>query len=266
MSPVDPLPPEITALLERARDGAPIPGRELEDAVLRRVRASVNGGPNGDGPGDSGPAGGASGGAGASAGGAVLAPLAIGIIVALAVGGSLAIGRDGSRPQEATAVPGSAGASDWREAVLRPQEPTRRQRAVVSVHPELSVPDSIVARATVTSPPATTASKAARGDHVERSHQARTDDEDALAAEAALLEVAAAALREGELGTATERLDMHARRYARGQLTEEREVMRVRVAFAGTDVEAARAAAEAFLARFPRSAHRPALEQMRRPR
>ncbi|MCB9524675.1 MAG: hypothetical protein H6702_15060 [Myxococcales bacterium] len=86
----------------------------------------------------------------------------------------------------------------------------------------------------------------------------RTDPD--LAAERALLAQVAVALGAGDSAVALTGLRDHARRFPKGRLTEERAVFQVRaLQLAGRTAEA-RAAAERFLRRYPKSMHRPTVQ------
>jgi hypothetical protein len=89
---------------------------------------------------------------------------------------------------------------------------------------------------------------------------------DALAGERALLETARAALGRGDFARALTAAQRHERRWPRGQLAEEREALTVRALAASGQVDAARARAGAFRARFPRSIFLPAVDAASRPR
>ncbi|MCC6621276.1 MAG: hypothetical protein IT385_08475 [Deltaproteobacteria bacterium] len=80
-----------------------------------------------------------------------------------------------------------------------------------------------------------------------------------------VLERAQAAVALGDFAAALAATREHARRWPRGALTEEREVLRVRALVGQGDVEAARAAATSFRARFPRSIHRAAIDALSPP-
>ncbi|MCB9549952.1 MAG: hypothetical protein H6706_29440 [Myxococcales bacterium] len=74
-----------------------------------------------------------------------------------------------------------------------------------------------------------------------------------LAAERALLAGVAAALRRGDGAEALRGVDGHRARFPRGRLVEEREALAVRALVLAGRHDEARAAAEAFAARFPDS-------------
>lgn len=76
-----------------------------------------------------------------------------------------------------------------------------------------------------------------------------------LAAEVALIDAARASLVAGDPRAAWATLEQHARAFPSGQLAEERELLRVRALRALGRVEAAKEAAAAFRARYPKSMH-----------
>jgi hypothetical protein len=74
-----------------------------------------------------------------------------------------------------------------------------------------------------------------------------------LAEEVALIEGARDAMKRGDNEAALARLAVHAKRFATGQLVEEREALRVRALHSGRGADEARDAARAFRERFPNS-------------
>lgn len=97
-------------------------------------------------------------------------------------------------------------------------------------------------------PPSTTSLAASEEPAVQR------PDADALRREATLLQEARAAALRGDRSTATAALDRHARAFPRGALAPERWVLRVELACAADDPEAARREAAAFAASYPSAA------------
>ena len=81
-----------------------------------------------------------------------------------------------------------------------------------------------------------------------------------LAAERALLEVARTALSRGQVDAALEATQRHARRFPRGQLAEERESVWIQALVAADRPAEARQRAAEFRRRFPRSMLRPVVE------
>jgi hypothetical protein len=84
---------------------------------------------------------------------------------------------------------------------------------------------------------------------------------DTLAAERTLLDGAHAAILRRDVTGALAALRDHAQSFPRGQLSEERESMKVQALAFAHDPAAARAAGESFRRRFPRSMFLPAVEQ-----
>jgi hypothetical protein len=74
-----------------------------------------------------------------------------------------------------------------------------------------------------------------------------------LAEEIALIKGAQDAMKRGDNEAALARLAVHAKRFAKGLLVEEREALRVRALRAGRGANEARDAARAFRERFPNS-------------
>jgi hypothetical protein len=87
-----------------------------------------------------------------------------------------------------------------------------------------------------------------------------TSEASALAEEASLVEQSRAALAGGDVGGARAKLAEADARYPRGQLGEERDALRVRLAAASGDPRRAAVLARAFLERHPGSVLRPSIE------
>jgi hypothetical protein len=92
------------------------------------------------------------------------------------------------------------------------------------------------------------------------SPQRRTTDVDAYAAELALLQQARASVAAGRFSAALESISEHERRFPAGRLREEREALRVKSLAGLGRGEDARAAAERFRSRYPRSVLSPGIE------
>ncbi len=216
-----PPPPDLAQVIEQARQGAPRPSDALRETVHARVTATIGG---------SGPAGGADGSSGAAGSGAATGTLVKGALaVLLALGGGWALLRSAdtatpAAPPELAAEPTTTLAAGPRDVRIAIEPP--------------SAPPSVPSRAAA--PP-------------------RAVPEDTLALEEALLEQARRGL-EADPAAALRRLDMHATRFPDGQLSEERDLLRVRAHLAAGDQAAARAAARAFLYAYPRSIHRTEVE------
>jgi hypothetical protein len=83
---------------------------------------------------------------------------------------------------------------------------------------------------------------------------------DDLAAERVLLDHARSALSSGDTAGALDALAQHEQRFPKGQLTEEREALRIRALARAGNAAAARTRADQFRARFPHSIFRPAVD------
>lgn len=84
----------------------------------------------------------------------------------------------------------------------------------------------------------------------------------ALAAESALLTEARAKLRGGDVGGASEALARAQRRFPRGVLSQEREVLAIEILSARGNADAARSRARAFIAAYPSSPHSEKLRRL----
>jgi outer membrane protein assembly factor BamD (BamD/ComL family) len=88
---------------------------------------------------------------------------------------------------------------------------------------------------------------------------ARAADDD-LAAEQVLVETGRAALGRGDSASALAALDKHVRQFPRGRLAEERDVLRVQALALAGRTDEARALAQTFRARYPKSVFLPVLD------
>jgi RNA polymerase sigma-70 factor (ECF subfamily) len=84
--------------------------------------------------------------------------------------------------------------------------------------------------------------------------------DDNLAAETALIQRARTALARGDSAGALEATEAHARQFPRGRLAEERESIAIQALVAAGRNQEARARASEFLAKYPKSMFRPAVE------
>ena len=133
------------------------------------------------------------------------------------------------------------------EPMPRPSPTTSSGSAPSPVTPE--VPETISAEALPSAP------------IVRAAEHAKKEEACTICEERAILEAARRGLREGRYESALERIGAHERRYRRGQLSEERESLRIHVLVAtGRTNEAERRAAE-FESAFPES---PLLGSVRR--
>lgn len=238
---LDAYPPEIAALLADARpiERAPDAART---AVKAKVLATV-GAANGAGT--------------ASAASAKVAPASTwwAAIAAMGVLTAVVLIALRARPAPTTHAPESA-----------PIEAIADARS--AVHSAIEAPPvqpSLVATADARAPTSTgdDHAHAATDAAAPAQHPARVSNaEDSLAEEQRLLDQARAALTDGAADRALGALSQHARRYAHGVLSMEREALRVRALVAADRRDAARATAERFVARWPSSALRSAVEAM----
>ena len=249
--PIDPLPPEIAALLEREKGAYP-EDATMKAAVLAHTELAVGLGLGG--PGGAGGAGGASGGHGPTSPATPAPPVApphiplaattFGIptlaavgLAAFVVGG--VVGGAAMRPSQA---PPSVSAP----AIVAPSVPSSAAlEPISSAAPIASA--SAAARALSTEPPASAAPSApsARGD---------------LVREREILDAAHAALAHGRAADALAAVQRHASQWPRGYLGEEREVVRIQaLAASGRRGEAEQLAAQ-FRATHPKSMLLPAVD------
>jgi hypothetical protein len=242
---LEPLDPELAALLDAAREPPAIPSGARERVLGRAEQSLGFGGPGGGGasaPPRNGPGG--NGGGAASAAGLAGRPLAtaIGALLLGAAGGAGAVVafRPAPPPLIITVpvlVAGSARPSIEQAPTGVPAE------ARPPIAPALPI-------APARPPLASSAAGEAAGKDVD------------LAAERAVLEIARNAVGRGEGAAALRALERHAAEFPRGRLTEEREALWIQaLALAGRRSEA-RARAERFRASFPRSMLRQAIAAM----
>lgn len=233
---LDAYPPEIAALLDDARpiERAPDSARV---AVKAKVLATV----------------------GASAGGAVaasakVAPASswwaaiamIGVVIAAVMALRAPSSSHRAHESEPTAL-----APDARSTVQSALEAPPTATPPSSIPPVSAVEDAAA-------PARAHAAPDAGGPGAARAQ----DPADSLAEEQRLLDQARGALAAHEADRAMSALSQHARRYARGVLSMEREALRVRALLAADRREEARATADRFVARWPSSALRSAVEAM----
>jgi len=226
---LEPLDPELAALLEAERTAMPAAG------ALERVWSRVAGGvvpPGSGGPG----AGGADGGTRTG----WLTAHAAGVAVAtFVVGGVVGAGL---------------------HAVLRPPAPERIvyvERPAAPVATGLPAPASSVAPST---PPSSPTPLPAVPSTRASARAAPSSSVTSLQAERALLDDARSALGSGDAATALTLLDDHGRRFPRGQLGEEREALTIQALVMLQRSEEARARAAHFRAVSPNSLFMPAVD------
>ncbi|MDC0669808.1 hypothetical protein [Nannocystis radixulma] len=155
------------------------------------------------------------------------------LAAAAVVGAALVGGRwltDGESQPKTREVPVAAAPV---VSVAAREEPASAATAEIEVVQEVAGETSVAAPATKTSG---------------RRHAAGADDGSTLEQERKLVEAAQAALQRGEPAAALQRVEEHARRFARGLLADEREVLRVLALCAEQREAEAEAAAKALLA------------------
>jgi hypothetical protein len=285
MSERDFEPPELDLdhLLSAERQ-RPEEQPEARDRVLARVHATLGlggGGPEGDGPEGGGPEGGgpegggpgggpspttlgggevlgpggaASGGGGGAAAtgifGVLGKPLSI-AIAALAVGAAGA-GISASLPQASpSSIAILPALPPWQPGDLTPaplKEASAPPPSGAARPPSDDAPDARIPAASAS------ASRASPDAGPSVSHDT------ALAAERVLLETARAAVARGQLATAFDALERHAREFPRGRLGEEREGLWIQALLGAGRVDEARARFLRFRRSYPRSMLLPAFE------
>jgi hypothetical protein len=268
---LDPLPSELVDLFRAERD-RPSPPDDARARVFDRVQTTL-GLPQGGGTGGSGAP--ETGGSGSEAAGAAPRPgtwlgrpLTTGLS-GLVVGGLLgafihAQLRPVPRPPPvvagdlalATAKPAAAPPPVAPEASSLPPTPVASTRASADATPS-AAPSSAQGR-----PEQAGATSASHGGDARAATQASDEgpgrDVD-LAAERAQLEIARTAVGRGQGARAIEALERHAKQFPRGRLSEEREGLWIQALLAVGRRGEARARAERFRKRFPRSLLLPAL-------
>jgi hypothetical protein len=237
MNELEPLSPEISALLdaERARPDVPLDERT---AVLRSVERTLGlvPPPSGDGGSTSGapPAAGPIGGTG---GGVLAHPYVVAattLVVAGAVGLALTLGLSSPAPRP---VPLAATASEVANALPKPDV-------------EMPPPASDALPAATASATPTASDRAAKAPPSADVVPGRDVD---LAAERAILDTARAAVSRGQGAAALEALGQHARQFPRGRLGEEREVLTIQALSLSGRGDEARSRAARFRKAHPRS-------------
>jgi hypothetical protein len=232
-----PLPDDVRALLDAAMP--PAPSADFEARVFAKVSAAAGGVLPGAA-------------AGPVAGGAVAvtkATLAVGgaLLVAAGVAGGVVLGRTVWAPEPVVVAPPPAQLAPEVPPPPPPVEPPPPTPALTPA-PPVRAP----VRPAVAPPPRPV-------EVVEPAAPAGARDT-GLSRERALLEVARTALARGEIASALEAVERHARDFPQGRLAEEREVLAVQaLALAGRGDEAS-ARARAFRAAFPDSLLQPAVD------
>ena len=227
---VEAYPPEIEALLALERQAYVSDPRQKQRA-LAHVELAVGLGVVA-----------ASAGASTSAAGALALKKLLGVgLTGLAIGGAVGVATTASVLRAPHAPPPATAAAPAGHPSVSPSQPVVPSTSVPSEAP-LPPPTSTVA--VPASAPVASAT-IGRGD---------------LGKERELLDVARAALARGRAGDAIDAVEQHARRWPRGYLTEEREVVRIQaLVAAGRREEAARSATQ-FRKSYPKSMLLPAVD------
>jgi len=243
--PLEPLPPDVQAVLEAGRVGAS-PDAETRARLLRRVAAT----------------------AGLATAGAAGASAAQATPIASATGGAVRAGVLAAKPL-AIAVAFALGAAAgvgahvaWR--ARRAPVPTHDRHAsqpaiAVSAPAPIAIP--VPVPVVVPIPVRAPAPPPAAAPPPRRPVSPRPAASN-LATESALVERARTALGRGDATAALAAVDEHARRFPQGTMTEERDAVRIQaLALAGRRDEA-RLRARDFRARFPHSLSGPVIDQV----
>lgn len=257
---LEPLDPELEALLDAER-AAPSPAPAVKASLLSRLEATLGlppGGTEGAGGGDPGAAPGDPGVPPTGPAPAapppvppVAAPVsaATGALTAAAGASKLTVGI-------ASLVIGGVMGAGIHATVSAPPEPPPAPVVAVAVEPPMppapppqQEPPVVAEPVEVPTPPKPAPAPVRRPSRDEQ-----------LAAERALLEMARTSLTRGQPQTALEAIAQHARRHPKGQLAEERDSLWIRALVASGKGAEARARAEAFRARYPRSLLLPAVD------
>lgn len=255
MKDLEPLSPELKQLLDAER-AAPEPAAERRERVRSRLWGAL----------------GLAAGAGAAsalhgtpalgstalkaapaAGKLLVAKIAVGVIAAAAVGTSVHFAL--RRPAAPAHVPPAAARHVVPPSAVAPApvaDLTGAPPAVPRISPAPVAAPPVATPAPVAAPAPFMTTRVHRPARLE-------PPGDDLAAERVLVDHARSALAGGDAAGALEALSQHAQRFPNGQLTEEREALRIR-ALSRTDGAAARARAAEFRARFPHSIFRPAVD------
>ncbi|MFT3772527.1 MAG: hypothetical protein QM820_44605 [Minicystis sp.] len=243
MSDIEPLPPELRALFEEER--AAYPDRsEARARVLRRIETAVA---LGSAPAPAPATGGADGGpAGASPAAAKAASAALpktAAWIALAFAGGVAAGELHGR-SSAPAPPAPAPRDP--PAAIATGAPAR------STEPAPGEVEPTVKPSAAPAPRASSSAKTAP----------TSDPASDLAEEQALIDTARAALARGRSGDALRAADEHARRFPRGRLSQERELLVIQALLLAGRRSDAEARAQRFKTAFPRSLYGSAIDEL----
>lgn len=233
---------DILSLLEAERTPEPAPA-EAQERVWERVHETLAAPPVASGPAET----------GALAGSGALPALGfvvvVGVIVAVVVSQTQPKNPSNTPPPETSVhqlMEPPVGAAPTPAPVVVP----------VVVHPDRRLEEA--AAAPLPAPAATPEPEVRVAGRDRRAPSSSSSAE----AERSLLDQGRRALREGRARAALSSADEHRRRFPRGRLIEEREALRIRSLDRLGRREASRAAARAFLKRYPTSIHGLAVERI----
>lgn len=222
MSKLEPLAPELAALL--AREAIPQPGPDAATQVLRRVETSA----------------------------AMLDFVDAGVA---AKPTAAWYARAGLGPV-LTFVAGTAVGA----ATVLALQSEAKPRIVYVERPAAGAVAPVTNDSPPPRPPSVTPGSPARPTPSVSASGVRRGDVDTLGAERALIENAREQLARGEAEGALAKLDEHARRFATARLTEEREALAIQALVNADRHEEAKARAAAFRAKWPTSVYLPAVD------
>ena len=226
-APIEPLSPELGALLEGERRAGPVP-RSVQDEAWERVAAALAGG---------------------------------------AVAPKAAAARRGwsARKGLVTATLGlcvGMALGAWLHAMLaKPVVEVREVAAPQASAAASSAPEPIASPSAQPPPPAPPPASSSITRSPSQPFAAASSRPDALAQERTLLDRARSALARGDVAAARAALAEHEHTFARGMLAEEREFLAIQCALREGNAGEARERAARFRARFPGSALQPAIDQ-----
>jgi hypothetical protein len=261
--PLPPLDPELASLLdaERLRAGAP-PGVEAEVfASVARVIRGVP--PPGGGPGH---------GSGQGSGGTPAAPLgasgvpgaATAADVAGGLGAKALLARFGPAALLGFLLGGIAGSQvqarlDARFEPIASVAVTSAPAAPAAPEPEPSVTVGPLTLPAASAAPESPSSSVHPTREVSETKSAETDEE--LRAERALIDTARSAIQRGDGAAALDAVTQHAKRFPKGQLAEEREVLAIEALASAGRVQEAADRAGRFRLRYPESVLLPVVDE-----
>ncbi|APR80379.1 Hypothetical protein A7982_05726 [Minicystis rosea] len=243
MSNIEPLPPALRALFDDERSAYP-DRTEARARVLRRIETAVAFSALDPPPSAGAPNGGSSGASPAAAKAASASAGKTAAWIALAFAGGLAAGELHGRSAPAPAPTPPAPSTSPPAIALEAKAP--------SPEPALASAEPTTKPSAAPVPSASSPSKAASS----------ADPVSDLAAEQTLIDTARAALSRGRGGDALRAADEHAKRFPRGRLSQERELLGIQALLLSGRRSDAEARGERFKAAFPRSLYASAIDEL----